>query len=73
MHVVLRRFAGPSGPLVSGDVVDASDWKLLRQLLDQRYLRPATPEEIATAGTADTGKKKKAAKTPNKPKRAGRN
>lgn len=47
--VVMRPFDGPDGRLISGQLIDSSEWRNEHLLLDQRYLRPATEVEIKNA------------------------
>jgi len=58
MYVVLKPFALDEQPLASGTLVDASRWRLLRQLVAQRFLRPATADELEAATAPSTTEKK---------------
>jgi hypothetical protein len=39
-HLVLKKLPGPNGELVPGTEVDASEWRNLKLLVEQRYLKP---------------------------------
>jgi hypothetical protein len=45
MYVVCKPFAIGERQLRSGELVDAREWRNVRQLVTQRYLRPATAAE----------------------------
>jgi hypothetical protein len=47
-YVVLRPFEGEQA-FTAGEVVDVTAWRLARQLVERRYIRPATEAEIAAA------------------------
>lgn len=49
MYVVLKSLPGPTGPLVPGLIIDSAGWRNVRALEDQRYIRAATAEELASA------------------------
>lgn len=51
--VVQKSFGGPTGRLDRGEIVDASTWRNTTLLIDQRYLRIATPAELASAVEVD--------------------
>jgi hypothetical protein len=53
MYIVCRPLPVGDQVLASGTEVDASDWRNLRKLIDQRYLRPLTVEE--TLARRDAG------------------
>lgn len=48
--VVLKSFGGPDGiEFLPGELVDASKFRHAEKLIEQRRLRLATPDEIASA------------------------
>jgi len=47
--VVLRQFEGAQRRFAVGELVDASEWRNRTRLITQRYLRPATDEELHQA------------------------
>ena len=47
--VVIKPFDSPDGALVAGQLVDTAGWKWADKLVDQRFIRAATQEEIDTA------------------------
>jgi len=52
--VVQRPFEGPGARVFqAGELVEAEEWKNRDKLVAQRYLRPATGDEIASAEPAD--------------------
>ena len=51
---VLRGFPASGGlRLSAGDIVDAADWHTREALIRQRYIRLATPEEVAATEEAE--------------------
>ncbi len=46
LAVVLRPFDGDGRRHNPGEMVDVTDWPLADKLVDHRYIRPATPEEV---------------------------
>lgn len=46
--VVIRPFDGPDGRLQVNQLIDSTDWRNERYLLEQRYLRVATDAELAS-------------------------
>lgn len=54
--VVLKPVQGTDRIYQRGEVIDAGTWRLTEQLLRLRYVREATPEELAS-GSAKRGKK----------------
>lgn len=46
LSVVIRDFLADRA-LKTGELVDTSGWRLERQLREQRFIRPATEDEIA--------------------------
>jgi hypothetical protein len=56
MMVVVQRPMpnSPEGPLMSGQLVDATGWKWLDKLVDQKYVRPATDADIRSAEEVET-------------------
>lgn len=44
--VVLRGFDGDGKRREAGEVVDVATWPMADKLIDHRYIRPATPEEV---------------------------
>jgi hypothetical protein len=48
-YTVQRQFETNGRMVKAGDVVDAAGWRTLRQLIDQRYIRVATEDEISAA------------------------
>lgn len=59
--VVMKPFEA-DGLLESGTIVDASNWRMRRQLLEQKYLRPASKREVEQFQTGAPAKPKTAAK-----------
>ena len=52
---VLKRFGGPGGvELQVGNLVELPDGTRLSQLIEQRYVRLATPAEVESAEEVDT-------------------
>ena len=49
MHVVQKPFQGPDGVYERNELIDASKFRNVTLLLDQRYIRLATPDEINAA------------------------
>lgn len=50
LHVVQKPISGPGGTTIpSGAIVDTASWRNARQLVNQRYLRVATPDDLANA------------------------
>lgn len=47
--VVLRIFEGAHHQFAVGELVDASEWRNRDRLISQRYLRPATAQELEQA------------------------
>lgn len=72
MTVVMRPFDGPDGRLISGQLVDSSEWRNEYLLLDQSYLRPATEVEIANAEEVEVEAPAIPIRLPRAKKSAGR-
>jgi hypothetical protein len=52
---VLKPVDAGDGKLEVGEIVDASDWRMTRQLVAQRYVRPAqTPKPKGKATKENT-------------------
>lgn len=49
---VLKPFQAGDRRLKTGEIVDASGWRLLRQLIEQRYVREAPPKSRSSAKEA---------------------
>jgi len=43
-HIVIKPMSTSTGVLPIGTEVDASGWRLVRQLEDQRYIKPIQPD-----------------------------
>ena len=51
--VVQKSFEGANGRLFQpGEIVEAGEWRNLTKLVNTRYLRTATADELATAERA---------------------
>ncbi len=72
--VVLKRFGGPDGDLIPGQLLETQDWPPERRerMIEQRLIRRATKEEIDSAievpvdEVAAPAPKAKAKKAPKK-------
>lgn len=51
--VVQKPFRGPEGMVERDELVDPSGWRNGMLLIDQRYMRPATQDEIESAVETD--------------------
>lgn len=52
--VVQRPFGGPNGVVFETDqLIEAGEFKNVKALTSQRYLRPATPDEVSMAQEVD--------------------
>jgi hypothetical protein len=73
MHtVVLKQFEAEGRKLEIGEVVDSSDWRNEQKLINTRYLRPATEEEVKALPPRDRKAESKpapAAKSKSKTKK----
>lgn len=47
-HLVLKKLPGPNGELKPGVEVDASEWRNMALLVEQRYLKPLDGVEAPT-------------------------
>lgn len=64
MYIVCRPLPVGDTVLATGTEVDADDWRNLRKLVNQRYLRPLTAEE-ALARQSATPRAKRGQEVPN--------
>ena len=48
LYVVNKNFDGEGESLIRGDIVDASDWRYLKNLISLRYLYPADAGSVVT-------------------------
>lgn len=54
ISVVQKPFVGAGRQFTTGEVVDSTGWRLERQLLAQRRLRAAKPEEVERATSSES-------------------